>query len=226
MQDASEDVQDLNIKKGERQFELKSGTLKKRSDGRRSDLLFALDYGVSDSWATQFSLEYQREPGQGLRLDSFEWENRFRLTDESWNLPLSIGFLAEIDYFRDHEEGYQLRFGPLLQKDLGNLQLNANLLFERHLGETPSRATELGYQWQTKYHWSDDFQFGLQGFGDVGQWDDWAPREDQSHRFGPAVFGEFKFSENRSLEYDAAYLTDPSSRARSHGIRLQLRYRY
>jgi hypothetical protein len=127
---------------------------------------------------------------------------------------------------RDRNEGYQIKFGPLLQKDIGQVQLNANLLFKRHFRETPSRPTEMGYQWQAKYRWKPTFAFGLQGLGEVGEWDDWAPRREQSHRFGPAVFGRISLGGTQEIEYNAAYLADPSSSARNHGFRLATEYKF
>ena len=224
-QSTDEAVHDLDFRQGERGIEMKAGTLKPRGSGRQSDASLGFKYGVHDAWQTQLGVEYRREPGNGLRLDAVEWHNKFRFLDLPY-LPLHVGLLAEVDFPRDRDEGYRLKFGPLLQKEFGELQLNFNLLFERYLDETPSRDTEMSYQWQAKYPLKKNFELGVQGFGEVGEWDDWAPRDEQSHRFGPAVFGEFSIGGSRNFEYDAAYLTDPSSSTRSHGIRFRLNYRY
>ncbi len=224
-QSSDESVHDLDFKKGEFGLELKAGTLKPRGSGRRSDASLGLEYGVHDWWQTQLGVEYRREPGNGLRFDAVEWQNKLRFLDLPY-LPLHIGLLAEVDFPRDSEDGYRLKFGPLLQKEFGELQLNFNLLFEHYLDEHPSRDTEMSYQWQAKYPLRQDLELGVQGFGEVGEWDHWAPRNEQSHRFGPAVFGEFSIGGDRHFEYDAAYLTDPSSSTRSHGVRFRLNYRY
>ncbi len=34
------------------------------------------------------------------------------------------------------------------------------------------------------------FEYGLQGFGEVGKWDDWESSSDQQHKAGPAIFGK------------------------------------
>jgi hypothetical protein len=224
-QSADETVQELNFKRGDRQIEFKTGTLKKRGEDRQSGAVIGYQYDVSDFWSTQLSAEYKREEGNGTQFDAIEWENKFKFTQPD-QLPVDIGLLTEIDWQKDRDEGYQVRFGPLFQMDIHKVQLNLNVLFERHFSETPSRPTELGYQWQAKYNWKENFQFGLQGFGEMGEWDDWAPRSEQSHRFGPAIFGEVSLGGSQKLEYDTAYLTDPSSRARSHGLRMQVKYKF
>ena len=224
-QTSDEEVHDLDFRQGEYGIEMRAGTLKPRGGSRQSDALLGIEYGVHDAWETRLGVEYRREPGNGLRFDAVEWQNKFRFLDLPY-LPLHVGLLAEVDFFRDSDDGYRLRFGPLLQKEFGELQLNFNLLFERYLDETPSHDTEMSYQWQAKYPLRQDLELGVQGFGEVGEWDNWAPRSEQSHRFGPAVFGEFSIGGSQRFEYDAAYLTDPSSSTRSHGVRLRLNYRY
>lgn len=224
-QSPDDSVHDLDFKKGDREIEFKVGTIDPRESGRESGTFLGLEYGLRDNWSTQLGASYRREPGQGLRFNALEWQNKFRVLDVPY-VPVQVGILAELGIFDDEDEGYSLRFGPLLQKDFGDVQVNFNLLFERHLDEHPSQPTGMGYQVQAKYPLRQGLEVGLQGFGDFGEWDDWAPRSEQSHRFGPAIFGEFSLGEQRKFEYDAAYLTDPSSSARSHGVRFRLKYRY
>jgi hypothetical protein len=218
-------VHDLDFKRGDREIEFKAGTIDPRGADRSAGTFLGLEYGLRDNWSTRLGASYRREPGQGLRFDALEWQNKFRVLDVP-DVPVQVGMLAELGISDDEDEGYRLRFGPLLQKDVGHVQVNFNLLFERHLDEHPSHATEMAYQVQAKYPLREGLEVGLQGFGELGEWDDWAPRSEQSHRFGPAIFGTFSLGDRRTFEYDAAYLTDPSSSARSHGVRLRLKYRY
>lgn len=218
-----ESVHTLDFKEGQSEFDVKAGTVKQRGEDRLSEGTIALGHGVTSYWLTKISAEYKRQSPDGTTLDAIEWENRFRLTPAGryW---LDAGLLTEIEWAKKRDEGYRVKFGPLLQKQFDKIQLNANLLFERHLSETPSRETEMSYQVQAKYEWKENFQFGLQGFGELGPWDDWAPREEQSHRFGPAIFGKTSLGKEHKIEYNAAYLADASSRARSHGFKLQVKY--
>lgn len=208
------------VEQGKSEVELKIGTLDKRGEGRNSVAEISYGYGVTKSWFTELSLDYAREPGTGTKYDAIEWENRFEITNAR-RFPLDIGFLAEINRFKDRSEGYTLRAGPLLQKDIEPVQLNFNLLFERRYRAATSTPTELGYQWQAKYRWNPSLELGVQGFGEVGPWTNWLPRSEQSHRVGPAIFGNVSLSRDHEVNYNAAYLTDPYSKARSHGFRME-----
>ena len=215
----------LEIEQGEWEVESSAETLGKRNAERESGLELGLGYGMTDYWSTEIAVKYLRENSGGTGLEAIEWENVVKLTESS-RFPVEIGFVVELERPRERSEGYQLTFGPLFQKDIGQMQLNANLLFERHFSETLHRSTEMGYQWQVKYNWRPTFAFGLQGFGDMGEWDDWAPREEQLHRFGPAVFGNIVLDHDHEIEYKASYLTDPSKRTRSRGFRLEAEYKF
>lgn len=223
MSQTTSSVKTLDIKKGQREVELKAGTIKPRRAEREYGASVAYEYGVTQFWSTKFSVDYARKAPAGTSLDEIEWENKFRLTPPD-RFPLDVGLLTEIGWAKDRSEGNRVKFGPLFQKKFDTIQVNANFLFDRHFSETPSRETEMSYQWQAKYEWKEHFQFGLQGFGEMGPWDDWAPRSEQSHVLGPVLFGEVSLSPEQKLQYSVAYLTDPSSRTRSHGFRVKVEY--
>ena len=86
-----------------------------------------------------------------------------------------IGALLEVEREHDRDEGYELRYGPLLQSAWGPLQANLNLLFERRLRARGEQTpTEMGYQWQWRWRRDASFDWGMQGFGALGRWDGWA----------------------------------------------------
>lgn len=99
-----------------------------------------------------------------------------------------------------------LEYGPVLQTEVGRIQLNGNLVFEKSLGDGPPRDTPLKYQWQVKYRWRPGLHVGLQGFGELGTWNDGAPSGQQSHRAGPMVAGTLPLGTGHAFSYEAAYL--------------------
>src|SRR5205085_348957 len=144
--------------------------------------------------------------GSRLKYEAFEWENRFQLT-ESNQYPVDLGLLLEIEVPRErHVEGYELKGGPLLQWDTGDVRWNANLLFERMVRtrDEESHHLEMGYQLQARYDLSRALGFGVQAFGEMGKWDHWSPASEQSHRLGPAIFGKLKLEGRQSIKYNAA----------------------
>lgn len=210
------------VEKGEKEIDFKYGTAD--SDPRRSLGSLGVGYGVNDWWFTEAYVKYAKEGGS-TRYDAFEWENKFQLT-ETGKYPVDVGFITEIEIPRNHDEGTELKVGPLFQTEFGKLQLNGNILFERHFNAAESSSTEAGYQWQVKYRWQPIFEYGVQGFGEWGPWDNWAPTSEQVHKVGPAVFGKVHVGDRQVIQYNAAWLFGTSDAAPDNTFRLQVEYEF
>jgi hypothetical protein len=208
---------------GEREIDLKMGTWRK--DGRESAASIGFGYGVTQKWFTELYRKYERSDDQGTHFDAWEWENKFQVT-EPGQYPIDVGFIIEIERPADRREGYEVRLGPLFQTEVGKVQLNANVLFEQHYRSDSTQRAELSYQWQAKYRWKPEFEFGMQGFGDTGSFNHWDPVVEASHRMGPAVFGKLKIGDRKAIRYNAAYLVGTSNNAPSNNFRAQVEYEF
>lgn len=211
------------VEYGEREIELRVGAATPTDGERHSAASLAFGYGVTPWWFTEVYGKWHRSGTTSF--DAFEWENRFQLTEPGQYFA-DLGLLVEIERPRERAEGYELRLGPLLQKDFGPVQANLNVLLERHYRATEPAATDLGYQWQLRYRWRPAFDFGAQGFGDVGPWNDWASAHEQQHVAGPAIFGKFGLGGRQVLKYDAALLFKVSSAAPAQTLRAQIEYEF
>lgn len=213
------------VEYGEHEIELKGGraTL---GDGSHEDA-FAISYGlgVTPWWFTEAYVKFKGATGRPTKAEAVEWENVFQLT-ETGRYAADFGMLLEIERPRDHAEGWELKFGPLLQAELGRVQLNGNLLFERHIRAAEAVETEMLYEWQVKYRWLRVFEPGLQGFGELGKWDHWAPSSEQSHILGPALFGKIGLGNHQALRYDAALLFAASPAAPDRTLRFRVEYEF
>ena len=118
-----------------------------------------------------------------------------------------------------------IEIGPLIKTEVGKVQFNFNPLFERHVRAEEDGETELSYQWQVKFRHAQAFEFGLQGFGEVGEWNDWEESEDQEHMAGPAVFGKLPVGEH-ALKYDAALLFGLNDHTADNTLRVRLEYEF
>lgn len=207
------------VEKGEREIDSKAGIARDR-DGRSSwGGKLGVEYGFTSWWASEATLNFGREAGEGAEVHSLEWENRFQFT-ETGERPYEIGFLFEVEREQDRDEGYEMVYGPLLQRHWGALQANLNLLFERQLRAEARSRTEFGYQWQLRWHRDAGLDWGAQGFGALGRWDDWAGRSEQSHILGPAVFASLGDDEE-SPELEAGLLLGTGGAAPRATLRLQ-----
>jgi hypothetical protein len=114
----------------------------------------------------------------------------------------------------------------VFQTDVGRTQLNGNLIFEKSLAPGNTRAPQLKYQWQAKYRWSSALHTGVQGFGELGEWNHWADANRQSHRWGPVVSGTWALNEQQRIEYQAAYLTGSIYGAAGDMLSVRLQFVY
>ncbi|MES2072544.1 MAG: hypothetical protein V4488_19445 [Pseudomonadota bacterium] len=179
-------------------------------------------YGVTSRWYTEFYASTIGTSSADLKLDTWNWQNDYLLTQGQY--PFDLALHSNLARAHDSDEGYTLEFGPAVQTEVGRLQLNGNLFFERDFRSEYGGATQLKYQWQARYHWKPALEFGLQGFGELGDWNHWAPRNRQSHRAGPALFGSLPVGASQTIKYQVAYLS--GSIYGSHGNMLTLRLQY
>ncbi|MBI3773519.1 MAG: hypothetical protein HY272_12565 [Gammaproteobacteria bacterium] len=213
------------VVQGEREIDFKMGTSNMDGAPRTSAANIGLGYGVNERWFSELYLKYKRQNNQGTHYDAVEWENKFQLTDIG-EYPVDVGLIIEVERPTDHAEGWEVKWGPLFQTQLGKAQLNANLLFERsYRSESPSE-TELLYQWQAKYLWTRSLDFGVQGFGEVGKWDHWEPASERSHQIGPAIFGKHLLGGRKVIQYNAAWLVGTNSISPDNTFRMQVEYEF
>ena len=210
---------------GEREIDLKMGSWKHPTDGNLSAGSIGFGYGVTQRWFTEVYRKYEHRGGEGTRFDAWEWENKFQLT-EPGQYPVDIGFIVELERPQDRSEGYEALLGPLFQTEFGKVQLNANVLFGRHLHASTEQHTGLGYQWQIKYRLMPEFEFGAQAFGEVGRVGHWDPSNEQSHRIGPAVFGKVARGGRHAVRYNAAWLVGATENSPHHTLRAQVEYEF
>lgn len=215
------------VEYGEREIDIKYGSASSLAGNSSTVASIGLGFGAKEYWFTEIYLKQQRSGNTGVTLA--EWENKFQLT-ETGKYPLDLGFVFETEAPINGDAPWELRLGPLLQTDFGKLQMNGNLLFERAFGKPDENgvpySTNLAYQWQAKYRWQRTFEFGVQGLGDVGKWNEWSKNPEQNHRVGPAVFGKFALANRQAIKYNAAWLFGTSKAAPNHTFRMQMEYEF
>lgn len=215
------------VEYGEREIDFKHGTETPPGSERANVTSMGLGYGATEYWFTELYLKRETQGANGLTLA--EWENKFQLL-ETGKYPLDIGLITELEVPVSGSGPNEIKLGPLLQTEFGRLQLNANLLFERAFGQADDSgapfATNFLYQWQAKYRLQPSLEFGMQGFGEMGEWNNWAVGEEQIHKMGPAVFGKLALGNREAIKYNAAWLLGASSAAPDHTFRLQIEYEF
>lgn len=212
------------------ELELKGGMFNwgHGEDGERAAKL-AFGYGVAPRWAVEFEAEYSQTPGHAARVEEYEFENIFQLTEhgEHW---LDAGIFAEFEHNR-LENTNTLVLGPMFQTEIYRSQMNLNVYFERRLsasradgeGGASEAREEIKYQAQWKYNLRAGFQPGVQAFGSLG---DPAHLHSDQLSVGPAFFGRLNLGNAKSLRYDVAVLGGLTRGTPDTTLRFQLEYEF
>lgn len=214
------------VEYGEREIDFKTGTAKLREGDRANATSLGFGWGVTRYWFTELYGQWHKEPGKASSFDAWEWENKFQLT-ETGKYPVDVGLIVEIERPKNRAEGYELRWGPLFQTDITDkVQANFNVVFQKQYRADKGGPAQLQYQWQGKYRYRPEIEFGAQGFGEVGPWNHWAPSSEQAHIAGPAIFGKFALGNKQVLKYNAAMLFGLNQAAPRNTFRLQTEYEF
>jgi hypothetical protein len=134
---------------------------------------------------------------------------------------VDVGLLAEYE----HTFGAgpdEIKIGPIFEKEIGRTVATLNLVFEREVGSGASDETELDYRWQVRWRGNESLEFGVQGFGGLGEVDHLG--DDTSHSVGPALFGVKRLKNGDKLAYDAAVLAGINDAAPDMTVRVSLEY--
>ena len=216
------------VEHGEKEIDFKFGTAKLPSGDTTTVVSLGFGYGATPYWFTEVYLKTEQS-GANPRLNILEWENKFQLT-ETGKYPIDVGLITELEYpLNLHGEPSEFKIGPLFQTQIDKLQLNGNLLLESKFGGSNAATTTVfQYQWQAKYRWKQQLEFGLQGFGEMGVWNKWSPSSEQEHKLGPAIFGKIPLRQGvrEAIKYNAAWLIGTTQATPHNTFRMQVEYEF
>lgn len=220
--DPNDSVLSTYAENGLRQVEFRLGSIGQSGQASQDGATLGFGYGLTERWFSELYLSYVKSGSEAIGFDSGALQNTFVLS--SGQYPVDVGLYTEIEYEQDRSTGYKFTFGPLMQTEFGLTKVNFNLLFHRNFLADSPFPMQLDYQWQVKHHWNAPVDIGIQGFGELGEWNHWAPQSQQSHRLGPAIFGKKSLGENQVLNYNAAILFDVFDQTHATTVRMQIVY--
>lgn len=183
-----------------------------------------IGYGVTKRWYTELLTSYEGASFSNSQPSTVNWQNDYLLTQGQYDVDVALH--SNLVMSQEGPDGNALEVGPVFQADVGRTQLNANLIFEKSLAPGNSAAPKLKYQWQAKYRFKPAFHLGLQGFGEVGTWNQWAESGKQSHRWGPVVAGTWDLGSRRAIDYQLAFLKGSIYGQPGEMLSLRVQYLY
>ncbi|MEO6172416.1 MAG: hypothetical protein ABIP02_04805 [Arenimonas sp.] len=208
------------VEKGETEFEFRGGYRDFNIDPSDYAYVFDVGYGVTDRWKTELVVEYSGVNGYGGSMEAWEWENIIVLTEQGKHW-VDVGLFAEYEHsFAAGPD--EIKIGPMFEKNIGSTITNLNFIFERQVGSGASNDIELDYSWQVKWTGDQKLEFGVQGFGGLGEISHLG--DGDKHSIGPAIFGMKKLANGNKLGFDAAYLVGLNDNAPDQTFRFQIEY--
>ena len=214
------------VEEGEKEIDTKFGTQSpKGSDNpRQSGASIGFGYGVNSWWFTEIYGKAAWD-GNNAQFDALEWENKFQLT-QTGKYPVDIGFLLELERPQNRSEGYEAKYGFLLQSEWKKWQANLNLLMQGHYTGSENQGTYFGYQGQLKYRLQPEIELGAQIYSWLGQINHWNTDQQQQSSAGPAIFGKTKLGRKEAIKYNVAYLWGTTASSPKSTIRMQAEYEF
>ena len=215
-----------NVVKGETELEFHAGYYgddDNSVDGTRAHE-FSVGHGMSDNWFSEVELGWEKLPHAGVEYSGLEWVNIFQLTEPGEHI-VDFGIFTNMGFPDAHNDPNTVEIGPMFEKELGSTVNNLNLTWVRDYGSHADHITTFEYTWQTRVKGDPLLEYGFQAMGDLGEWSDMKTFNNQEHKIGPALFGEFKVGNGSDkLKYDGALLFGVTDDSPDYTLRITVEY--
>ncbi len=228
--DPNDYIQDLDFAGGEKEIDMQMGAATATPNGAPALEGAAVSYevGITDHVLSETYLQFANStPGStGGGVDGFTEEGVFRFTDpgEYW---ADFGAMLEVEHPRVWSQGWYLTLSPMLQTDIGDVQVNLNPMVTKVVGGPAyGAATQLGFQYQFRVRTSGPLDYGIQGFGYGKSWAAENVVFNRWNNVGPAVFGRVPLDSGRAIQFDAGLLFGTSNDAPTRTVRAQVEYEF
>jgi len=194
-----------NVVKGEKELELRGfnswGT--HAGSGTKEAVRFAAGFAPTDFWATELYVNYEKKPGESLKVEEYEWENRFQLTPQGkyW---VDVGLLTELEVPSGSRDPYEFKIGPIFAKDFGPLTAQINLLAAHQYGTNAQSGIELSYRSRLLFRYHRLFSPLLEAYGQpVGKIGSWGVPK---HQVGGGFTGKVSIGSGENIRYSSVLL--------------------
>jgi hypothetical protein len=189
--------------------------LAQRENGVSNDLAQRFAYGqsVTDNLMLEFYVIGERDSNDNFTLSAYEIEARWMMTEQGkyW---ADWGMLFEVE--KEHQENnWEVTSGVIMEKEFGrtSLTLNAFLIYE--WGDTIDDEMETEFRLQYRFRHLEQFQPAIEVYSG-----------ENYLGIGPAFMGVQRFSGQKQLKWEAAFITGVNSESQGHILRLAIEYEF
>lgn len=187
---------------------------------------FSIAYGMNEWWKTEFYSKFEKEAGDKLKFDEWEWENTFQLTERGEYL-LDVGAVVAYEWTPQSDRADNLEARILLAKDIDKTSHLLNIIAEKNVGSGPKEGVEGKLLWSSRYNYSRYFEPGFEIESDFGELKNTGSFNEQKHYIGPAAYGKIPLNLTAradGLKYRVGYLFGVSDAANDGEVLAQLEY--
>lgn len=218
----ADEVYGPGVRAGETELELRSGVLDGGDAEGDWQIKAEASHAFTDWWRPGVIAEWERESGD-TEFAAIAIENVFDfVATRDW--PVRFGGYVEYEFKQEGADKVELKL--LMERARGALGLRLNLIGEREVGSGAADAWELGYAAEAAYALNEDFELGLQGFGDAGTDDDFGGLGDLAHYWGPFARFELGHVGEGEIELQLGYLIGFGDPEADGQFRLKLAYEF
>ena len=196
---------------GEKEIEIRG--IHQLDDTDTHKLKVGIGYGVNATWFVEGYLIADKTDGQNSEISAAELENRFQLTAKGqyW---LDLGLLAELEKTRG-QDLWELKAGPIVQKQIDNWVTTANLLFESQFGNDKTEDSTRGLgSIQVKYRLSRELEPGIEYHQD-----------DNTSAIGPVLLGSMRWG-SKPVNWDVGVFAGLNNTTADTTVRWDLEWEF
>jgi len=153
-----------------------------------------LTYGLTDTLEAAAYLNLAHPNGEEFQYAGSKFRLRGSLFEQG-QLPVDLGWYAELEWNRTPQfdgSELELELRPIIEKDIGRLQLTLNPNFAKAIfvGPDKNKGFEFGYLAGLYYSAMPWLSPGIEFYGGIGLIDDSDPAHEQQHYLFPVIRGE------------------------------------
>lgn len=174
---------------------------------------FAYGRSFGKNLMLEFYLVGERDLNNDFSLTSYELEARWMLTEqgEYW---ADWGVLFEIERYKEGHN-WEVTSGILFEKEFGQTSLTLNAFIIYEWGNTLKNELETEFRLKYRYRYIEQFQPALEVYSG-----------ENYLGIGPAFMGLQRFSAQKQLKWEFAFITGLDSRSKGHVFRIAIEYEF
>ncbi|WP_281557174.1 hypothetical protein [Thalassomonas sp. RHCl1] len=174
---------------------------------------FAFGHSLSETIMAEFYVVGERDDTNDFGLQAYEIEIRQMLTQQGqyW---ADWGMLYEVEKQHDRDN-WEVSTGVLFEKEFGKTSLTMNLFGVYEWGQDLKDEFETEFRLKYRYRWIPAFQPAIEFY--TGQ---------DFTGAGPAFMGIHRFSGQKQLKWEAAFISALNTHSKNHTFRMAIEYEF